>query len=340
MSDPSPNPVPSRKSAGTNGPDEAAEVPARIGPYRILRELGAGGMAIVYLGEDESGNRYAVKLPLHVQAGDETSVKRFYREARSARGVRHPNLCPVHDVGQDGKQYFLAMAWIEGETLAHRLAAGERFLTRRALELTRTLAEALQAAHEAGIVHRDLKPSNIMLRPDGQPVIIDFGMAKRFDNSETLLTLTGSIGGTPGYMAPEQIVGSADEVGPPCDIYALGVVLYELLTGSTPFTGNVATMLGSIVSEPPAPLHALCPNIEPMLDALCLRAIEKNPPDRYDSAQEFADTISAYLSQGPEAVAGRVMARQSPAPVQQLSNATAAQPGPFARMFGSLFGRQ
>jgi serine/threonine protein kinase len=340
MTDPSPKPNPPCEAAGACGPDVTAGVPARIGPYRILRELGAGGMAIVYLGEDESGNRYAIKLPLHVQASDESSVKRFYREARSARGVRHPNLCPVHDVGQDGNQYFLAMAWIEGETLAHLLASGQKLSTIRALELTRILADALHAAHEAGIVHRDLKPSNIMLRPDGEPIIIDFGMAKRFDNSETLLTLTGSIGGTPGYMAPEQIIGSADEIRPSCDIYALGVVLYELLTGSTPFSGNVATILGSIVSELPPPLHSFCPNIEPVLDALCLRAIEKSPADRYASAKEFADTIAAYLADGPEAVAGRVMAKQPPAPQQEAPNSPPAQPGAFARMFGSLFRRE
>lgn len=316
------------------------DVPAQIGPYRILSELGAGGMAVVYLAEDKSGNRYAIKLPLHVKASDESSVKRFYREARSARGVQHPNLCPVHDVGQDGKQYFLAMAWIEGETLAQILASGAKLPTHRALELTRILADALQAAHEAGIVHRDLKPSNVMLRPDGQPIIIDFGMAKRFDNSETLLTLTGSIGGTPGYMAPEQVIGASDEIGPSCDVYALGVLLYELLTGAPPFSGNPATILGSIVSELPPPLHAQCPDIEPVLNALCLRALEKSPADRYTSAKEFGDTISMYLAEGPDAVAGRVLPKQPTTPQHIIPAAPPSQPGTIARMLGSLFGRE
>jgi len=319
--------------------DATGDLPARIGPYRILRELGSGGMAIVYLGEDESGDRFAVKLALHVRSSDEASVKRFYREARSARRVQHPNLCLVHDVGQDGNQYFLAMAWIEGETLAQFLASGQTMTTVRALELTRILADALHAAHDAGIVHRDLKPSNIMLRPDGQPVIIDFGMAKRFDNSETLLTLTGSIGGTPGYMAPEQVIGASEEIGPLCDVYALGVVLYELLTGSPPFTGNAATILGSIVSEVPPPLQTLRPEIEPVLGALCLRALEKSPADRFASAQEFAATIGVYLAEGPKAAAVRIVREPAPVARPEPPVSPAAQPGAFARMLGVLFGR-
>lgn len=317
----------------------ADDVPERIGPYRIIRELGAGGMATVYLGEDDAGQRFAIKRPEQVPAGDDAFIKRFYREARSARGVQHPHLCPVHDVGQDGDQYFLAMAWIEGETLAHALASGTTFTAARALDLIRILAEAMHAAHLAGIVHRDLKPANIMLRPDGQPVIIDFGLARRFDNTETLLTLTGAIGGTPGYMAPEQITGAADDIGPPCDIYALGVVLYELLTGATPFSGNVATILGSIVSEPPPRLSLRCPGIEPVLDALCLRALAKSPADRYATAQEFADCIAAYLADGPDAVAERLAPLPAAESPPEVPVSPPAQPGALRRMFGKLFGR-
>lgn len=314
------------------------DVPDRIGPYRIVRELGAGGMARVFLGEDASGRRFAIKRPEQVHAGDDAFIKRFYREARSARRVEHPNLCPVHDVGQDGDQHFLAMDWIEGQTLAHALASGTRFTADRALELVRVLAQAMHAAHAAGVVHRDLKPANIMLRPDGQPVIIDFGMARRFDNTETLLTLTGAIGGTPGYMAPEQITGTADDIGPACDIYALGIVLYELLTGATPFSGNAATILGSIVSEPPPPLSRRCPGIEPVLEALCLRALAKSPSNRYASAQELADCIADYLAVGPAAVADRVAPAGLPEPPSDLSE-TLPQPGPLRRAFRTLFGR-
>jgi len=297
-------------------------------------------MAAVYLAEDDTGTRYALKRPFHVHGGDAESVKRFYREARSARGVQHPNLCTVHDVGQDGEQYFLAMAWIEGQTLAHVLASGTKLTSTHALQLVRILADALHAAHSSGIVHRDLKPSNILLRADGEPVIIDFGLARRFDNTETLLTLTGAIGGTPGYMAPEQITGTADDIGPPCDIYALGVVLYELLTGVTPFSGNVATILGSIVSEPAPPLTLYSPNIEPVLDALCLRALAKSPGDRYASAQEFSEIIDAYLSQGPEAVAGHLMKVQAATPSNGDSAAAAPPPrGTLARVLDSLFRR-
>jgi serine/threonine-protein kinase len=296
-------------------------------------------MGTVFLGEHASGRRCAVKLLLHVSAGDAASVKRLHREARSARGVEHPNLCAVYDVGQDGEHFYLAMALVEGRTLAETLAAGTSLSTTQALELVRTLANALQAAHEAGIVHRDLKPANVMLRPDGTPVIIDFGMARRFDNSETLLTLTGSIAGTPGYMAPEQITGSSDDIGPACDIYALGVVLYELLTGWTPFSGNLATILGSIVSEPPPPPRTRCPELDPVLEAVCLRALAKHPADRFASARQFAEIIDVYLRNGP-AAASQMLPHVAP-PTPPVSPSSAApDPGVFKRLLNSLRSRK
>lgn len=320
-------------------PGSSDPFPRRIGPYRILRELGSGGMGTVYLGEDDAGAKYAIKVPLHVKTSDEASVKRFYREARSARGVQHPHLCPVHDVGQDGALFYLAMHFVEGETLAHALESGASLTTTRALELVRTLADALHAAHSAGIIHRDLKPANIMLRPDGQPVIIDFGMARRFDNSETVLTLSGAIVGTPGYMAPEQITGSSDEIGPACDIYALGVVLYELLTGWTPFSGNLATMLGSIVSAPPPPPRTHCPDLDPALDAICLRALAKNPAERFRSAREFADVIDTYLREGAAASTAR-LASAGGEPRPQTGAPPETPPrGVFGRMLRTVLRR-
>lgn len=316
-------------------PSDAA--PKRIGPYRILCELGAGGMATVYLGEDDAGAHYAIKVPLHLQSRDGASVKRFLREARSARGVRHPNLCHVHDVGQDGTVFYLAMAWIRGETLARTLQSKGRLTTERALELVRTLADALQAAHDAGIVHRDLKPANIMVRPDGEPVIIDFGMARRFDNTETLLTISGDIVGTPGYMAPEQITGASEEIGPACDIYALGVLLYELLTGWTPFSGNLATILGSIVSEPaPAP-RTHCPDLDPALDAICLRALAKTPAERFASAREFGDVIGTYLREGGPAATALLLQTVATPPCAEATPEP-TRPGIFSRMLTSVFG--
>lgn len=264
-------------------------------------------MGTVYLGEDAEGTRLAIKSPLPECVADELSVKRFYREARSAGRVKHPNLCSVLDVGRDGRRFYLAMEWIDGHTLAHVLEHGDAPTQDRSLELVATLAEALQAAHEAGIVHRDLKPSNIMLRPDGQPVIIDFGTAKRFDNTETLLTLTGSIVGTPGYMAPEQITSHAGEIGPASDVYSLGVVLYELLGGSPPFTGNFATILGSIVSEPPPPLSLHRVDVAPALEAICAKALAKDPTERFASAREFGEVVWEYLRGGPAAVADALL---------------------------------
>ncbi|MFO1095116.1 MAG: serine/threonine-protein kinase [Planctomycetaceae bacterium] len=261
----------------------------------------------------------------------------LYRERGAARRVRHPNLCPVHDVGQDGTLFYLAMPWIEGETLARTLASGAKLTTDRALGLVRTLAAALQAAHDSGIVHRDLKPANIMLRPDGEPIIIDFGMARRFDNTETVLTLSGVIAGTPGYMAPEQVAGPSEQIGPACDIYALGVVLYELLTGCAPFSGNLATILGSIVSEPPPPPRVHCPDLDPALEAICLRALAKTPAQRFAAAREFADVIDVYLREGGQAA---TLLLSQTAPKSPLADATPEpnRPGMFTRMLSVVFG--
>ncbi|MBL8848467.1 MAG: serine/threonine protein kinase [Planctomycetaceae bacterium] len=313
--------------------------PERIGPYRILEQLGTGGMGTVFLARNAAGEQRAVKLLLHVNPADAASVKRLYREARSAQGVHHPHLCSVHDVGQDGDLFYLAMERIEGRTLATALAAGEAFSTARAVKLVCTLAEAVHALHEAGIVHRDLKPANVMLRPDGAPVVIDFGMARRFDNSETLLTLTGSIAGTPGYMAPEQITGEADEIGPPCDLYSLGVILYELVTGSPPFSGNVATILGSIVSEPAPPPRTRCPQLDPVLDEVCLRALAKRPAERFASARELADVLAAWLRDpGLSArMLGEIADRTPPRP---SADSPPSESGGIRRIWNSLLGRE
>jgi serine/threonine protein kinase len=304
----------------------SSSFPSFIGPYRVLRQLGEGGMGVVYLAEDADGKRVALKVPSASVSSDPTHVKRVYREALAAGQIDHPNIARVLDVGQDGDRFYLVMAFIEGKTLAEWLEQGRTFPLVESLALVSSLAKTVQVAHEAGIVHRDLKPGNVMLRESGEPVVMDFGMARRFDGTESLLTPSGAIVGTPGYMAPEQITGSAADIGPACDVYALGVLLYELVTGWQPFTGNLATLLGSIVADPPTPPRKHCPDLDPLLEAICLKALEKEPAKRHSTAAELADAIGSYARgerpMKPDAVADSVDSR-------------AASPGLLGRLFGS-----
>lgn len=269
-------------------------IPQTIGPYRILRQLGEGGMGTVYLAEDAAGHEVALKVPSPAFLLEPTYVRRLYREALAAAQIDHPNIARILDVQQDGQKFYLVMAYIEGQTLAEALDAGRRFTPDEALAFVRSLARTVQVAHDAGIIHRDLKPANIMLREKGEPIVMDFGMARRFDGTESLLTPTGAVVGTPGYMAPEQITAAADQIGPACDVYALGIVLYELLTGTQPFSGNLATLLGSIVADPPTPPRTHNSQLDPALEALCLKALEKDPARRHLSADNFAEEIAAY----------------------------------------------
>jgi serine/threonine protein kinase len=289
-------------------------LPTSIGPYRILRQLGEGGMGTVYLAENADGQQVALKVPSPSFLLEPTYVRRLYREALAAAQIEHPNIARILDVQQEGQKFYLVMTYIEGQTLAEVLDSGRRFTTDESLALVRSLAHTVQVAHAAGIIHRDLKPANIMLRSDGEPIVMDFGMARRFDGAETLLTPTGAIVGTPGYMAPEQITAAAEDIGPACDVYALGIVLYELLTGSQPFCGNLATLLGSIVADPPTPPRTHNPQLDPRLELLCLKALEKNPSRRYVTARDFAEAIEAHQRGEPPAVENTPL---PPAPEKQ-----------------------
>ncbi len=303
-------------------------MPETIGPYRIVRQLGEGGMGAVFLAEDATGRQCAVKIPSVSAGSDPAHVKRLYREALAAAQIEHPNIGRILDVGQEGDRYYLVMTLIEGQTLAEWLEQGRSFELPEILALVGSLARTVQVAHDAGIIHRDLKPGNIMLRESGEPVIMDFGMARRFDGAESLLTPSGAIVGTPGYMAPEQITGEAHEIGPACDIYALGVILYELVTGWQPFTGNLATLLGSIVADAPTPPRKHCPDLDPALEAICLKALEKEPARRYSSAAQLADTLDAFL-RGDRSTAESSSAPSPAAP-------SAAPTGLFGRLLGSI----
>ncbi|MFM9963039.1 MAG: protein kinase domain-containing protein [Planctomycetaceae bacterium] len=272
------------------------EVPEQFGRYRIERELGRGGMGAVYLAHDgQLDRKVALKIPIFRDDDGADAVERFYREARAMATVQHANLCPVYDVGQFEKWHFLTMAFIDGQSLSAKLKTSGALPLHQALTLMKTVAMAVQKAHESGIVHRDLKPGNIMLTSELEPVIMDFGLARRQKAGEVELTQSGAVIGSPAYMAPEQVEARHQEIGPATDVYAMGIILYQAVTGKRPFEGSVASIFGQIVSREPDPPSKHLPELPPVFDAVCLKAIAKSPTQRYASAAIFANELLRLL---------------------------------------------
>jgi serine/threonine protein kinase len=316
----------------SNAGGEAGTV---VGQYRIVKKLGEGGMAAVYHAEHvDTGQSVALKLPFIVPSEMETTVKRLRREAQAAGAINHPNVCQVHEVGEHHGRIYLAMQFIDGSSLAEWMQQTSELTTELAVGMVAKIARGVHAAHEAGILHRDLKTGNVMITSAGEPIVTDFGMARWTEAQHTVLTPSGAMVGTPGYMAPEQIMGETDRIGPAADVYSLGVVLYELLTGWMPFSGNLATLLGSIVSDPPPPLATHVPGIDPRLEAICLKAIAKLPEDRYVSAAEFAQALEDFRTAGP------LPPGESPAALQSVSAAEAESPSGLRGLLKGLFARK
>jgi mono/diheme cytochrome c family protein/predicted Ser/Thr protein kinase len=270
----------------------------RIPGYEIVRVVDQGGMGVVFEArQTELGRTVAIKMIGDAWLRPKLAA-RFRAEAEAAARLQHPHFVQVFEVGQVNGHPFFSMEYVDGGSLAHFLAR-QRPSVRRAAELVETLALAMHTAHERGIVHRDLKPSNIMLTADGTPKIADFGLAKRLGESPGH-THTGEILGTPGYMAPEQAEGKQEQVGPLTDVYALGAVLYELLTGQPPFQGvSPFDSLRLVVSQEPVAPSRLVPAVPRDLEAICLKALEKTPDRRYASARELAVDLRRFLNGQP-----------------------------------------
>ncbi|MCS6882239.1 MAG: Stk1 family PASTA domain-containing Ser/Thr kinase [Oscillochloridaceae bacterium] len=260
--------------------------------YELERLIGEGGMARVYAGRDLRLNRrVAIKIPHSHYLSDPDFLSRFRHEAQAAAMLTHPNIVDVYDVGQDGDIHYLVMEYVEGTNLKTIITHEAPLPIARAVDLAAQIAHGLHAAHRAGLIHRDIKPQNIIVTPDGQAHITDFGVAK--SPLSTALTETGVAFGTVDYLSPEQAQGRP--ATPLSDVYALGVVLYEMLTGRLPFTGdNALAVAMKHVTEPPAPPRQLVPGIPPGLEALVLRAMAKDPAQRPASALEFAEALRAY----------------------------------------------
>jgi serine/threonine protein kinase len=278
-------------------PDRAAALGAgeAFGRYQVIRMLGRGAMGAVYLAYDGQLDRHvAMKTPFF--GGNTETAERFYREARAAAQLRSPNICPIFDVGQHAGIHYMSMAFIEGRSLGDYIKSGELTDEQEVAKILMGIASGLQKAHEKEIIHRDLKPDNIMVDADNVPVVMDFGLARQADDDSGLST-PGKLLGTPAYMSPEQAAGDHSQSGPLMDIYSLGVVLYEMLTGTTPFKGSIMTVLQKIACEEPAKPSSVNPAFgeDSLLEQLCLRMMSKDPSGRPASAQQVVDEIDEFL---------------------------------------------
>lgn len=287
-----------------NVPDSAPESPAElplphIPGYEILSIVGRGGMGVVYKARHVSLNRIvAIKVPLAGAFATPAERLRHMREARAVAALGHPNIITVHDVGEIEGQPYFTMEYIEGQTLSAKLSSTPQ-PARDAAMLVATLAEATERAHQAGIIHRDLKPANILLAADGTPRITDFGLARRFDSDATL-TVAGFNFGTPSYMSPEQARGWQDAPSPSVDIYSLGAILYEMLTGRPPFRAeNAVETLRQVLEEDPVPPSRLNPKVPCDLETICLTCLRKEPQKRYQSSRAFAEDLHRFLNGEP-----------------------------------------
>src|SRR5438874_3419401 len=274
----------------------AAENHRRLGNYELLEEIGRGGMGVIYRGRQRHSRRIvALKRVLSYHAESRETLARFRREAEAASSLDHPNILPIYEVGEteEGIPYF-SMKYAPGGTL-QEIGAALRDDPRQIVRLIGKVTRAVECAHQQGILHRDLKPANILLDARGEPLVSDFGLAKWLDTS-TDLTRTLTIFGTPGYIAPEQARSSRSQLTPAADVYSLGAILFDLLTGRPPFLGEHALAVIQQASEKPAPkLRSLAPAVDRDLETICAKCLEREPAARYRSAGDLAVDLERWL---------------------------------------------
>ncbi len=303
-------PVPGRKLQWRQSPRAPGQ---RFGDYELIEEIARGGMGVVYRARQIGLNRIvAVKMILAGEFASESEVQRFRTEAQAAAGLSHPNLVSIYEVGEHEGQHFYSMPFVEGKSLAALVESGAWHPGDgiEAARMVAKIARAVQCAHEAGILHRDLKPGNILIGPDGEPRVTDFGLAKQV-KSAAHLTLTGYMLGTPGFMAPEQARGRSALSTAATDIYSLGAILYFLLTGRAPFVADspLDAMLLTLESEAVQP-RRINPLVPGHLEHICLHCLEKRPEERYASARELAEDLERFLKGEPLMVNPQAIGRR------------------------------
>jgi tRNA A-37 threonylcarbamoyl transferase component Bud32 len=283
----------------TIGPEAFVRV-RYFGDYELLEEIARGGMGVVWKARQTSLSRtVALKMILAGKLAGEAEVQRFHREAEAAANLQHPNIVAIHEVGQHDGQHYYSMDYVQGRDLGALVRESGPLPPTSAAECLKTIAEAVHFAHQRGTLHRDLKPQNVLMDAAGIPRITDFGLAKFIEHDDSL-THSGAVMGSPSYMPPEQAAGRLDQLGPHSDVYALGAILYELLTGRPPFRAETAVATMRLVMESdPVPPRKLNSAVPPDLETICLKCLEKNPARRYPSANALAEELGRFLKHEP-----------------------------------------
>ncbi|SFH80432.1 serine/threonine-protein kinase [Planctomicrobium piriforme] len=309
--------------------DKKLRAPKRIASYEILDEIGRGGMGVVYKAQDLRLKRVvALKVILAGGHAGEVELARFQIEAEAVARLKHLNFVQIYEVGSDEGLPFLVLEYCPGGSLEDRIVQSPPS-PREAAELVAKLAEAMDHAHGAGVIHRDLKPGNVLFDENGEPRITDFGLAKRVGEDDSH-TKTVSVMGSLGYMSPEQASGNTRDATPAVDIYALGAILYRLLTGRIPFEGtSTAESLQLVINGIPVPVRRLKPSCPRDLETICLKCLEKSPDHRYRTAGELADDLRRFLR-------GEPITARSATPLEQLVSWARRNPLPTTLAIGGV----